>query len=78
MIRNWKHKVLRLFFENGVTSGIQVKHKNKLKIILQLLDVASKPDDLDLPGMRFHSLSCFSRLSGLSLMKILVGGYYDT
>ena len=56
MIKNWKHKGLRLFFENGVTSGIQVKHKNKLKIILQLLDAASKPEDLDLPGMRFHSL----------------------
>lgn len=43
-------------FQKGVTSDIQVKHKNKLKIILQLLDAASQPEDMDLPGMRFHKM----------------------
>ena len=56
MIKSWKHKGLRLFFQKGDTSGVQVKHQSKLKIILQLLDAASKPEDLNLPGMRFHPL----------------------
>ncbi len=40
----------------GSTSGIQAKHKTRLKIILQLLNAAVKADDLELPGMRFHAL----------------------
>ena len=56
MIKSWKHKGLRLFFQRGDTSGIQVKHQSKLKIILQLLDAACQPEDLNLPGMRFHPL----------------------
>lgn len=56
MIKSWKHKGLHLFFQKGDTSGVQVKHQSKLKIILQLLDAASKPEDLNLPGMRFHPL----------------------
>ena len=56
MIKSWKHKGLRIFFQSGVTSGIQVKHQTKLKIILQLLDAATQPEDMELPGMRFHPL----------------------
>lgn len=56
MIKTWKHKGLRLFFQTGCISGIQAKHQIKLKIILQLLDAAVQPEDLDLPGMRFHCL----------------------
>ena len=54
MIKTWKHKGLRLFFQSGVTSGIQAKHQTKLKIILQLLDAAVQPEDMDLPGLRLH------------------------
>ena len=56
MVKTWKHKGLRLFFQSGVTSGIQTKHQTKLKIILQLLDAAAQPEDMDLPGFRFHPL----------------------
>lgn len=56
MIKTWKHKGLRLFFQTGVASGIQSKHQTKLKIILQLLDASIQPEDMDLPGMRFHKL----------------------
>ena len=56
MIISWKHKGLRVFFQTGVCSGIQAKHQTKLKIILQLLDAATQPKDMDLPGMRFHPL----------------------
>lgn len=56
MIKSWQHKGLRDFFEKGSLAGIQANHKIKLKIILQYLDAATKPEDLNLPGMRFHSL----------------------
>lgn len=56
MIKSWKHKGLKQFFETGSTKGIQAKHKLRLKIILQRLNAATLADDLDLPGMRFHAL----------------------
>lgn len=56
MIKSWKHKGLRLFYETGNLKGIQAQHQRRLTIILQRLDAAVKPEDLNLPGMRFHSL----------------------
>lgn len=56
MIKSWKHKGLKRFFEDGITSGINAKHAKRLKIILQLLNAATHPQQLDLPGMRFHKL----------------------
>ncbi len=56
MIKSWKHKGLRKFFDTGSTAGIQPAHKTRLKIILQRLNAAIKADDLNLPGMDFHPL----------------------
>lgn len=56
MIKSWKHKGLKAFYETGKTSGIINAHAKKLKVILQLLNAADKPERLNLPGMRFHSL----------------------
>lgn len=56
MIKSWKHKGLKRFYETGSTQGIQPKHRIRLTIILQRLDAATAPTDLNLPGMRFHAL----------------------
>jgi len=56
MIKNWKHKGLRKFFETGSTAGIQSNHKERLKVILQRLNAAVKPEDMHTPGMAFHKL----------------------
>ena len=56
MIKSFRHKGLKQFYEIGSIKGIQAKHQVRLKIILQRLDAAVKPDDLNLPGMRFHAL----------------------
>lgn len=56
MIKSWNHKGLKLFYETGSIKGIQAKHQTRLSIILQRLDAAIKPDDLNLPGMNFHPL----------------------
>ncbi len=56
MIKSWQHKGLQLFFETGKASGIQAKHVNKLRIQLAVLDAATKPEDMNLPGFKFHHL----------------------
>lgn len=57
MIKSWKHKDLKKFFETGNPSGIQAKHAYKLRLRLANLDQAIKPTDMNLPGYAFHSLA---------------------
>ncbi len=57
MIRSWKHKGLRRFFETGSKSGIRPEHERRLKILLQRLSAIVKADDMNTPGMQFHELS---------------------
>lgn len=56
MIKSWKHKGLKLFFETGNTVGIQAKHAKRLRIQLGVLNAAVRAEDLDLPGFCFHRL----------------------
>ena len=56
MIKSFKHKGLRAFFETGSTRGIQSKHANKLRMQLAAIDTAYSIDDLDIPGYRLHPL----------------------
>lgn len=58
MIKSWKHKGLEEFFltEGKDTSGINLEHKEKIETILQILNIATNPMQLDMPGFRFHKL----------------------
>ena len=56
MIKSFKHKGLERFYKTGNTSGIQAKHKNRLRLILSNLDQAESADDMDLPGLFMHQL----------------------
>jgi len=56
MIKSFKHKGLRLFFETGKSAGIQAKHVKKLRMQLAAIDTAQVLDDIDLPGFSLHSL----------------------
>lgn len=56
MIRSFKHKGLKLFFEKGVCSGIQSKHQSKLRLQLTALHTAKCIEDMDLPGYNLHKL----------------------
>lgn len=56
MIKTFKHKGLRLFFESGRTSGIQAAHIKKIRLILARLNASTKPQDMALPGLRLHPL----------------------
>jgi proteic killer suppression protein len=68
MIKGWKHKGLKRFYEKGDQSGIQPEHAHKLKVILQLLDAATEPQDLNLPGMNLHPLK--GKMKGYYAVKV--------
>jgi len=56
MIKSFRHKGLKLFFETGKISGIQASQAHKIRQILGLLDVATDYKDMDLPMFRLHEL----------------------
>ena len=56
MIKTFKHKGLRLFFEKGDYSGVQAKHRDKLRMQLGALATAQVIEDMNLPGYGLHKL----------------------
>lgn len=56
MIRSFRHKGLRRFFESGSVQGIQPHHAKRLRMQLAALETAHVIEDMDIPGFRLHSL----------------------
>ncbi|UQB42280.1 type II toxin-antitoxin system RelE/ParE family toxin [Thiomicrospira microaerophila] len=56
MIKSFKHKGLRQFFEAGSVAGIQAPHTKKLRMQLAAIDTAQQIEDINLPGFRLHPL----------------------
>jgi proteic killer suppression protein len=56
MIISFRHKGLEALFRTGTKRGVQPQHAPKLLRILDLLDVATIPSDVDLPAYRLHEL----------------------
>ena len=56
MIKSFKHKGLRKFFETGSKAGIQAKHERRLRMQLAAIDTATIIDDVDLPGFKLPPL----------------------
>ena len=48
---------MKKLFEKGDCSGVKADHVFRLKIILQRLNAATKAEDMNTPGMRFHKLT---------------------
>ncbi|AWK42707.1 MULTISPECIES: type II toxin-antitoxin system RelE/ParE family toxin [Photorhabdus] len=57
MIKSWKHKGLRKYYEKGTTAGIVAHHANRLDLLLNALDLASGLNDLSLPSFQLHPLT---------------------
>ena len=55
-IVGFRHTALERYFKMGATSGIQLKHAKKLRLILGRLNVATQPRDMGLPGLGLHPL----------------------
>jgi proteic killer suppression protein len=56
MIKSFKHKGLKTYFQTGSVAGIQAKHQRKLRMQLVAIDTAQDIDDINLPGFKLHAL----------------------
>lgn len=56
MIRNFRHKGLDRFFRKSDRRGVDAKHADRIRRILDRLDAATRPEDMNLPGYKFHGL----------------------
>ena len=56
MIKSFRHKGLKLFFETGSKAGINSAHAAKLARQLSRLNVATSDSDMNLPGWDLHAL----------------------
>ncbi|MES2034900.1 MAG: type II toxin-antitoxin system RelE/ParE family toxin [Pseudomonadota bacterium] len=57
MIKSFTDKGLQLFWETGSTRRLAVQNPKRIKMILDALNAAGKPSDMDLPGLMFHNLA---------------------
>ncbi len=57
MIKSFRHKGLKAFYNTGSTKGINPQHANKIKRLLSALDRAIQPKDMNMPGWDLHPLS---------------------
>ena len=56
MIRSFKHRGLKRLFERDDRSGIRPDLVDTVQEILTVLDNATAPHELNLPGYRLHPL----------------------
>ena len=56
MIRSFKHRGLKRFYERGDRSGIRPDLLETVERILTVLDTATTPQALDIPRYRLHAL----------------------
>jgi proteic killer suppression protein len=56
MIISFRHKGLEVFYHTGSKRGIQPAHARRLGMVLDALDAAALPSDLNLPAFKLHEL----------------------
>ena len=56
MIKSFRHKGLRRFYETGSAAGIQASHAKRLRLQLAALDSAQNIEDMNVPGYALHPL----------------------
>ena len=55
-IKNFRHKGLKRFYQNGDCSLIRSDLRDKVEIVLSLLDTAESPEELRTYHYRLHKL----------------------
>jgi toxin HigB-1 len=56
MIERFRHKGLKLLFEEGDPTGVNPQNVEKIENTLGLLDVAQDIEDMNVPTFRLHAL----------------------
>ena len=57
MILTFKHRGLERFFKKGDHRGIIARTEVRTERILDRLDTVVRPEDMNIPGFKFHQLS---------------------
>jgi len=57
MIKTFRHKGLKAFFETGSRKGIQPAHAVRLQLQLTALNSAASEADMNVPAWRLHLIS---------------------
>lgn len=56
MIRSFRHAGLKRFFRTSSKAGIPANVAPRIERMLDRLDAARRPEDMNLPGYGFHEL----------------------
>jgi proteic killer suppression protein len=56
VIKSFRHKGLKDFFESGNKRGITSEMATRIRIRLDVIDAAKTITDVNLPGFRLHEL----------------------
>ncbi len=56
MIRAFRHRGLKRFYERGEQNRLPADQIERIEVVLDDLDAATQPHDMDLPGNRLHRL----------------------
>lgn len=56
MIRSFRSRALKHFAETGDAKRLSVPNVERVVRILSALDAATLPQQMDIPGLRFHAL----------------------
>jgi proteic killer suppression protein len=56
VIKSFRHKGLERFFMKSDRRGLDARQVERITRILDKLDAAVKPEDLNVPGYKFHGL----------------------
>ena len=56
MIASFRSQVFKRYWEKGETRRLPTQSLVRIAMILDRLDAAVEPNDLDLPGLGFHPL----------------------
>lgn len=57
MIESFRHKGIEKFFLTGSKAGIQPSHAARLSEQLAVLNIATKPEQMNVPGWQWHALN---------------------
>ena len=72
VIKSIRHKALRNYWTKGQTKGLNAHWLPKLRFILDALNAAEAPEDMNFPGSYFHALK--GNLTGFYAVR-LTGNY---
>jgi proteic killer suppression protein len=60
MIKSFRSKALADLFQTGKSAKIDAKMHKRILVRLDRLEIAERPEQMNLPGFDFHSLKGFN------------------